>query len=98
MAPRERINDAALRNGMVTSSIVVAELLYGVARSSRPEGNRRVALRGIQRFDIVPFTFSTRRELACQAGAHTIVARDRDVTIDANDDVIVNGEHIRLNG
>ena len=57
-----------------------------------------MVLRGIQRFDIVPFTFSTRGEFACQAGAHTIVARDRDVTIDANDDVIVNGEHIRLNG
>jgi hypothetical protein len=57
---RERVNDAALRNRLATSSIVVAELLYGAGRSSRPEENRRVVLRGLERFQIVPFTFARR--------------------------------------
>jgi tRNA(fMet)-specific endonuclease VapC len=61
---RERIHDASLRNGMATSSVAVAELLYGAGRSSRPEENRRVVLRGIQRFEIVPFTLSTAEHFA----------------------------------
>ena len=61
---RERVNDAALRNRLATSSIVVAELLYGAGRSSRPEENRKVVLRGIERFQIVPFTFATAEHFA----------------------------------
>jgi len=38
VAPRERIDDAALRNSMVTSSIVVAEFLYGTGRLCGPKG------------------------------------------------------------
>jgi len=37
-------------------------------------------------------------EMASEADAHTIVARSRDVRVSANDDVIMNGERIRLNG
>jgi hypothetical protein len=43
-------------------------------------------------------SLSASGRLTCEAAAHTIVARDRDVIIDANDDVVVNGERIRLNG
>ena len=61
---RERVNDAALRNRLATSSIVVAELLYGAGRSAHPEENRKVVLRGIERFQIVPFTFATAEHFA----------------------------------
>lgn len=61
---RERVNDAALSSRLATSSIVVAELLYGAARSSRPEENRKVVLRGLERFQIVPFTFTTAEHFA----------------------------------
>ena len=61
---RERVNDAALSNRLATSSIVVAELLYGAGRSSRPEENRKVVFRGIERFQIVPFTFATAEHFA----------------------------------
>ena len=65
---RERVNDAALRNRLATSSIVVAELLYGAGRSSRPEENRKVVLRGIERFQIVPFlaTIPPRMTMTCR--------------------------------
>jgi tRNA(fMet)-specific endonuclease VapC len=61
---RERVNDAALRSRLATSSIVVAELLYGAGRSARPEENRRVVIRGLERFQIVPFTFATAEHFA----------------------------------
>lgn len=61
---RERVNDAALRSGLATSSIVVAELLYGAARSSRPEENRSVVLRGLERVKILPFTLATAEHFA----------------------------------
>jgi tRNA(fMet)-specific endonuclease VapC len=61
---RERVNEAALHNHLATSSIVVAELLYGAGRSSRPEENRKVVLRGLERFQVVPFTFATAEQFA----------------------------------
>lgn len=36
--------------------------------------------------------------MAMEADAHTIVARSRDVRVTANDDIVMNGERIRLNG
>jgi hypothetical protein len=43
-------------------------------------------------------TFRARGEITSEAKAQTIVARARDVKISANDDVVMNGERIRLNG
>jgi len=61
---RERVNDAALRNRLATSSIVVAETPLRSGATSRPEENRKVVLRGIERFQIVPFTFATAEHFA----------------------------------
>lgn len=41
---------------------------------------------------------SAAHAVASEAAEHTIVARDRNITLDANDDVAINGERIRLNG
>jgi tRNA(fMet)-specific endonuclease VapC len=38
---RERLDDASKRGRVVTSVLVIAELFYGAAKSSRPEANRR---------------------------------------------------------
>jgi predicted nucleic acid-binding protein len=38
---RERLDDASKRGRIVTSILVIAELLYGAERSSRPEANRK---------------------------------------------------------
>ena len=38
---RERLDDASNRGRVVTSVLVIAELFYGAAKSSRPEANRR---------------------------------------------------------
>jgi predicted nucleic acid-binding protein len=38
---RERLDDASKRGRVVTSVLVIAELFYGAAKSSRPQANRR---------------------------------------------------------
>src|SRR5579872_417923 len=50
---RERFNREA--DALCTSTIVLAELLYGAAKSARPEHNRHEVERFIARLDVLPF-------------------------------------------
>jgi tRNA(fMet)-specific endonuclease VapC len=58
-AARERLDDASRRSRIVTSILVIAELLYGAERSSRPDANRKkVQLIG-EELEILPIALST---------------------------------------
>lgn len=58
-AVRERLDDASKRGRIVTSILVVAELLYGAERSARPEANRAKVARVVQAVEVVPVTMGT---------------------------------------
>jgi tRNA(fMet)-specific endonuclease VapC len=51
---RARANEAGRAGRVVTSIVVVAELLYGVERSSRQEANRRHLEKELEPIEIVP--------------------------------------------
>ena len=51
---RGRANEAGRSGRVVTSIIVVAELLYGVERSTRQEANRRHLEKELELLEIVP--------------------------------------------
>jgi tRNA(fMet)-specific endonuclease VapC len=53
---RARANEAGRAGRVVTSIIVVAELLYGVERSSRKEANRRHLEKVLEPIEIVPLS------------------------------------------
>ena len=56
---RERLDDASKRGRVVTSILVIAELLYGAARSSRPEANRGKVEQLAQSVEVLPLTMAT---------------------------------------
>jgi tRNA(fMet)-specific endonuclease VapC len=58
-AVRERLDDASKRGRIVTSILVIAELLYGAERSSRPEANRGKVQRVAEALEILPITLSS---------------------------------------
>jgi tRNA(fMet)-specific endonuclease VapC len=53
---RDRLNAVADSERLVTSKIVVAELIYGAECSARPEDNRQNIRRKLQQFEVVPVT------------------------------------------
>ena len=53
---RARVNQAAQAGRVLTSIIVVAELMYGVERSGRPETNRRHVERELSSIEIAPLS------------------------------------------
>jgi tRNA(fMet)-specific endonuclease VapC len=50
---RERFNNEA--DGLCISTVILTELLYGAAKSARPEHNRREVERFAARLDVLPF-------------------------------------------
>ena len=73
---RERLDEASKRGRVVTSVLVVAELFYGAAKSSRPEANRRKVEEVIRAIEVLPHHNRQRFPFRCaQAGAR--VARSR---------------------
>ena len=58
-AVRERLDDASKRGRIVTSILVIAELLYGAERSARPEANRGKVEQLAQAIEILPITMRT---------------------------------------
>ena len=58
-AVRERLDDASKRGRIVTSILVIAELLYGAERSARPEANRGKVEQLAQALEILPITMRT---------------------------------------
>lgn len=53
---RARANEAGRSGRAVTSIVAVAELLYGVERSSRPEANRRHLELELEHIEVVPLS------------------------------------------
>jgi tRNA(fMet)-specific endonuclease VapC len=51
---RARANEAGRSGRVVTSIVAVAELLYGVERSARPEANRRHLEKELEHLEVVP--------------------------------------------
>lgn len=58
-AVRERLDDASERGRIVTSILVIAELLYGAERSCRPEPNRRKVEEVARSLEVLPVTMNT---------------------------------------
>ena len=56
---RERLDDASKRGRVVTSVLVIAELFYGAAKSSRPEANRRKVEEIARALDIMPVSIDS---------------------------------------
>jgi tRNA(fMet)-specific endonuclease VapC len=53
---RARLNESARVGRVVTSIVVVAELMYGVERSAKRDANRRRVERELASIEIVPLT------------------------------------------
>jgi tRNA(fMet)-specific endonuclease VapC len=53
---RQRLNEAARQGRVVTSIVVVAELMFGVERSARREANRQHLERALAALELAPLT------------------------------------------
>ncbi len=85
-AVRDRLDDASRRGRIVTSILVVAELLFGAERSGRPEANRRKVEQTIQAMDVLPVTINTAGRFAAlkqHLGSHGRAKADIDLHIAA---------------
>lgn len=78
---RERANAAALNGRLLTSTIVVSELLYGAERSERVEVNRREVHAAISRITVLPFDMAAAEHLA-RLRAHFEAAGRRRPRVD----------------
>jgi tRNA(fMet)-specific endonuclease VapC len=58
-AVRERLDEASRHGRVVTSILVIAELLYGAERSARPDANRRKVDQLVRALDVLPITMAT---------------------------------------
>ena len=56
---RERLDEASKHGRVVTSVLVIAELFYGAAKSSRPEANRRKVEEVIRALEVLPTTIGS---------------------------------------
>jgi tRNA(fMet)-specific endonuclease VapC len=56
---RERLDEAGKSGRVVTSVLVIAELFYGAAKSSRPEADRRKIEDVIRALEVLPITISS---------------------------------------
>jgi tRNA(fMet)-specific endonuclease VapC len=84
---RGRVNEAARTGRVVTSIIVVAELMYGVERSGRPDANRRRVERELAPLEIVPLTLGAASHfgrLKAELRARGVAKSDLDLLIAAS--------------
>jgi tRNA(fMet)-specific endonuclease VapC len=61
---KERLDDASMRGRIVTSILVIAELLYGAERSSRPAANRNKIEETVKTLEVLPLTIATAQRFA----------------------------------
>jgi tRNA(fMet)-specific endonuclease VapC len=108
---RARANEAGRAGRVVTSIVVVAELLYGVERSSRREANRRHLERELEPIEVVPLSLgaaarfgSLKAELRAKGVNKTdldlliaATALDLGATLVTNDRALLDGTIPRLN-
>ena len=84
---RARANEAGRAGRVVTSIVVVAELLYGVERSSRREANRRHLENELEPIEIVPLSLGAAAHfgrLKAELRAKGINKTDLDLLIAAS--------------
>ena len=84
---RARLNEAARAGRVLTSVIVVAELMYGVERSARQDANRRRIERQLASLEIAPMTLGAAAHfgrLKADLRARGIAKSDLDLLIAAS--------------
>jgi tRNA(fMet)-specific endonuclease VapC len=84
---RPRMNQAAHAGRVLTSVIVVAELMYGVERSARQDANRRRIERQLASLEIAPMTLGAAAHfgrLKADLRARGIAKSDLDLLIAAS--------------
>jgi len=84
---RERLDDASKRGRVVTSVLVIAELFYGAAKSSRPEVNRRKVEEVVRAVEVLPITIGSAARfgaLKTDLGSRGRVKADIDLHIAAS--------------
>jgi len=95
---RERLDDASRRGRIVTSILVVAELLYGAEHSARPEANRRKVEQTLQFMKVLAITTASASRFASlkqQLGSRGRSKADIDLhiaatAIEANATLVTN--------
>jgi tRNA(fMet)-specific endonuclease VapC len=83
---RERLDDASKRGRVVTSVLVIAELFYGAAKSSRPQANRRKVEDVIRAIEVLPITIGSASRFGAlkqELGSRGRVKADIDLHIAA---------------
>jgi tRNA(fMet)-specific endonuclease VapC len=83
---RERLDEASKVGRVVTSVLVIAELFYGAAKSSRPEANRRRVEEVIRALEVLPITIGSAARfgvLKQELGSRGRVKADVDLHIAA---------------
>jgi tRNA(fMet)-specific endonuclease VapC len=102
---RARANDAGRNGRVVTSIIVVAELLHGVERSTRQEANRRHLEKELEPLEIVPVSLGAAAHLGrlkAALRAKGVVKTDLDLLIAATaldlDATLVTNDRALLDG
>jgi tRNA(fMet)-specific endonuclease VapC len=83
---RERLDEASKSGTVVTSVLVIAELFYGAAKSSRPEANRRKVEDVVRALEILPITIGSAARFGAlkqDLGARGRVKADIDLHIAA---------------
>ncbi len=84
---RERLDEASKRGRVVTSVLVIAELFYGAAKSSRPEANRRKVEEVIRAVEVLPITLGSASRFGAlkqELGSRGRVKADIDLHIAAS--------------
>lgn len=83
---RDRLDEASKKGRVVTSVLVIAELFYGAAKSSRPDANRRKVEEVVRAIDVLPITIGSAARfgtLKQELGSRGRVKADIDLHIAA---------------
>jgi tRNA(fMet)-specific endonuclease VapC len=103
---RERLDEASNRGRVVTSVLVIAELFYGAAKSSRPEANRRkveeisgaieimpVSIDSAARFGVLKQQLVSRGRVKADIDLHRAAAAiEAGATLVTNDSALLAGD------
>lgn len=83
---RERLDEASKKGRVVTNVLVIAELFYGAAKSSRPDANRRKVEEVVRAIEVLPVTIGSAARFGAlkqELGSRGRVKADIDLHIAA---------------